>query len=329
MECLICSSNQVKIRYQGVDGFRIDRKFDIYSCRTCKVSFTHPFLTDEEYSEFHNAHQVAFNGVGDNDLVDEYINNKEIYWRKLRFIKRLSEIKKIHPNANSILDIGCGAGFFLDYLKNNGYIVSGIELSPWGYSVAKKTLNLNVKNSLIEDIKPPKKKLDIITMYDVIEHTTDPLNTLDSVKKWLNKNGYLIINLPNIDSFVSKASGKYWNKLSPPDHTLHFNRYSISHLLNKSGYKIVNIATNSGSAQESMSQLAGGLWRVPARFSNSLTNALDLQNKSFSQNKSAAVAAIKGSKKVAEGLGFAAKPLIPVINKMGKGEGLRVIAQPV
>ncbi len=327
MNCRLCGSDQVKVLYKDVDGYKINRKFDIYICAKCTIAYTHPFLTKEEYHQYHDRNQVAFNGEGSDDLVKVYMENKKAYWDKLDFSKRLNEIRHVHPKSKSILDIGCGAGFFIDYLRSEGYSVSGIELSPWGYSVAKDVLDLNVKNALIEELNPPKNKFDIITLYDVIEHTTQPELTLASIKKWLKTSGYIIINLPNIDSAVARASGKYWNKLAPPDHTFHFNAQSIGYLLKKSGYKVINIATNSGDPRETMNQLAGGLWRIPASFSTTIGSALDKQYKDYNKNKSAWLKIIKGSKKIAEKAGFVANPILPILNSLKKGEGMRVIAQ--
>ena len=326
MKCRLCDSTEVFVLHKQVDGFRINKKFDIVRCKSCKVAFTHPFLTKKEYEDFHNSHQVVFNGAGDEETVQDYLDNKELYWERLGFNKRLLFFRSIHPAAKNILDIGCGAGFMLDFLSNNDYKVAGIELSPWGHQIATKKLGLDVKNSRIEDLDPPRTKFDIITMYDVIEHTTQPSETLRSIRKWLAKDGKIVMNLPNLDSFISRAAGKHWNKLTPPDHTFHFNKPSITYLLNRSGFKVLNVATNAGSPNEFMSQLAGSTWRLPAKVSKKFSQAVETQNQQYSKNKSLHLKLIKGSKRAANKTGFAAKPILPLLSKAGYGEGMNIVA---
>jgi len=327
MKCPICNSEDINKKYKNIDGYKTNRKFDIDKCENCGVCFTNPFLSASEYSNYHKTHQVAFNGSGDEETIDEYIKNKEEQWLKLGYKYRIERIISIKPGVKRLLDIGCGAGLYLDYLKNKGYSVEGIELSPWGYNIAKNKLGLKVHNDLIENLEPPKVKFDVITLYDVIEHTTNPNTFLQEIKKWLKKDGLMIINVPNIDSKISKHAGKYWNKLSPPDHTLHFNEKSISYLLNKNGYYPFVISTNSGNPGESLSQITLAFWIYLSKYSKKISKALNKMNKPYSKNKGVYVAMLKASRVISSKLGFLAVPIISHYDKSKKGEGLNVVCR--
>ncbi len=140
MKCRICSSSNTILKYRKVDGYKVKRTFRIIECLNCKVCFTDPFLNKQEYQKYHNKHQVAFNGAGDDSVIDVYIANKESKWDGLGYAARLKSIQSIKPQAKRFLNIGCGAGLYLDYLKSKGYYVEGIELSPWGYKIATNKL---------------------------------------------------------------------------------------------------------------------------------------------------------------------------------------------
>jgi len=327
MKCKICSSNITTLKYRKVDGYKIKRTFRIVECSNCKVCFTDPFLSKQDYQSYHNKHQVAFNGSGDDSVINEYLANKEGQWYGLGYISRLQSIQRIRPQAKRFLDIGCGAGLYLDYLKSKGHYVEGIELSPWGYKVATERLGIKVHNNLLEKLKKPKIKFDVITLYDVIEHTTDPNSFLQELKKWITKDGIVVVNLPNIDSNISNAAKCYWNKLSPPDHTFHFNKESVSYLLNKNGYQPISIKTNSGDPGESLSQLTVGFWVRVAKHSKKVSNALPMLNKPLARNKPILVRILKGSRKAAFYLGPAIKPFLSHWNRKNKGEGLNIICK--
>lgn len=327
MNCKICNSINLNLKYKRVPGYKINKSFSIIECLNCGVCFTSPFLNSSQYKQYHKAHQVAFNGAGRERDIEKYLDNKESAWLGLGYENRLKIISEIKPDVKRVLDIGCGAGLFLDYLKNKGFIVEGIELSPWGYEIAKYKLGLNIKNELIENLSPPSKKFDVITLYDVIEHTTNPNNFLQVLRKWLKKDGVVIINVPNINSAISNSTKELWNKLCPPDHTFHFSQESISYLLNRNGYRPISIKTNSGDPGESLSQLVVGFWVKASRYSKKASIALSKLNKPLGRNGSMLVRIIKGSRKTAYNLGPAIKPVLRYWNKKNKGEGLNIICR--
>jgi 2-polyprenyl-3-methyl-5-hydroxy-6-metoxy-1,4-benzoquinol methylase len=325
MNCRICKANKIITKYKNVAGYKINRSFSIKECLNCGVCFTDPFLNSKEYKKYHNAHQVVFNGAGKDSDVDQYLEDKDLEWEKLGYATRLKNIIDIKPNMRRVLDVGCGAGIFLDYLKNKGFYVEGVELSPWGYNIAKNRLGLKIHNNLIENLTPPSNKFDVITLYDVLEHTTNPNDFLITLKKWLKKDGVVIINLPNIDSMISNSTKDLWNKLCPPDHTFHFNNKSISYLLNKNGYNPISITTNSGNPGESLGQLAVGTWRKVGGHNKAVAKSLKMLNKPYSSNKSLLLALIKGTRVVGNRMGFFMQPYLRRIDKKAKGEGLNIV----
>lgn len=327
MKCKICESEQVAIKYKKINGYKIKRKFDILECSNCKVSFTDPFLSKKEYQDYHNKHQVAFNGAGNDSAIVEYLDNKQEQWKGLGYLDRLNGLLKAKPDAKRVLDIGCGAGLYLDFLKNEGFYVEGIELSPWGYNIATNTLGIKVQNNLIGNLAEPKSKFDVINLYDVVEHTTDPNGFLQDLKKWIKKDGIIMINLPNMDSKISISSNRYWNKISPPDHTFHFNIESICYLLNKNGFHPISISTNNGCPGESLSQLFIGVWFALSKHSKKIHRAISEVNQPASKNKYFITYIIKGTRKGAYYFGAILRPALNRWNRKNKGEGLNIVCK--
>mgnify|MGYP003324752060 CR=1 FL=1 len=82
------------------------------------------------------------------------------------------------------------------------------------------------------------KKYDCVTLWHVLEHTKDPVSILSFVKRVLNKDGRLVIALPNTDSYDNIYYGDKWAGYDVPRHQYHFNPKSINRLISTAGLEI-------------------------------------------------------------------------------------------
>lgn len=327
-KCKVCGSWSWTDVYTDVPGFGIDRKFTIHRCAGCgTVATSHP-LRDRELSRYYDSQAVAFNGKGDDKLVESYLRNREDYWYRLGYYNRLAEIRRVFPKAKTILDIGCAAGFFLDFLREHGYETYGLEVSAWGHGIATKKLHLNVKKAHVSELKegelPP---IDVVTMYDVLEHTEDPRADLVVIKDLMEYDGKIIINLPNIDSFISRVTGSQWNKLIPPNHTFFFTAKTLRHLVEDVGFDFVSASTNNGTSSELAAELGASFWRLLGFIFPPLAQAYTCKDLPFREHKGVLVAMVKLTKKICSYLGFLVVPIMPFLTLFKKGEGLHLIAE--
>ena len=140
------------------------------------------------------------------------------------------------PKKGSILDVGCGEGSFLELMKKRGYECHGLETSKDG---AKKAMlkGLTVHNN----IKKIREKFDVITLWHVLEHITNPVSYLRQIRSLLKKNGCLIIAVPNFDSIQSKIGRDMWFHLAPPLHIFHYTTKTIEALLKRENFKVVKV----------------------------------------------------------------------------------------
>lgn len=326
VKCKICNSKKCKLIYNDVDGYRIDRSFDLYKCLNCNIVFTKLDLSDKEIQQYYDKMEIAFNGAESEKTIKNYVGSKKKFWKLLGYKDRIDEIKKFHPNAKILLDVGCGAGFFLDYAKFRGYEVYGIEISDWGYQAANKKLNIKVFKSDLDEI--PKGAIptpDVITMYDVLEHSLDPKLMLSRSYRLLKKDGILIINLPNISSFVSKINGKYWNKLIPPNHTFHFNKETLFNLVQSSKFKTEMIKTNNGSLVELAAEVVSSMWLIPAKVIPRI--GYEYGKREGPAGRNFTRLSIKATRKMFSAFGHFVLPLALVLAWTGNGEGIRMVAR--
>lgn len=314
--------------YEAVPGFGIDRQFSIHRCTVCGTTATAMPLRGKELTAYYDTQAVAFNGRGDDELVDAYLRNREDYWYRLGYYDRLAEIRQVAPGAKTILDIGCAAGFFLDCCREHGYDVYGLEISSWGHGIATNRLKLSVLKKHVSQLKkgeiPP---IDVVTMYDILEHTEDPQADLKDIRKVMRGGGTLIVNLPNMDSFMAKVTGPQWNKLIPPNHTFFFTQQTLRNLVEKVGFSFLYAKTNNGTAKEFAAELGASFWRLVGKVFPPAARAYARKDVPFSQEKSLLVALVKATKTVCGYLGFLVLPLMPILTLLKRGEGLHLVAR--
>lgn len=149
------------------------------------------------------------------------------YYRK--FIPKDKTIK--------ILDIGCGYGEFIYYLKNIGYKDSyGIDIDPRRINFAKDAGIMEVEHTdAISFLKDKKNKYDVVIARDSIEHFSKDrtLELLSSIFSSLRaERGILIIQTPNGESPLA-GRYRYWDFT----HEVIFTQNSLKNILSLAGFK--------------------------------------------------------------------------------------------
>jgi 2-polyprenyl-3-methyl-5-hydroxy-6-metoxy-1,4-benzoquinol methylase len=117
-------------------------------------------------------------------------------WCSYKYLPLLKELK----NSANILEIGCGPGYFLEFLKMAGFVkLQGIDISEEQIKIAQAK-GLNVQNiDVFQYLEYHSELFNAIIAIDFIEHFTkeEAMTLAKSLYKSLKKNGLLIIQTPN------------------------------------------------------------------------------------------------------------------------------------
>ncbi len=159
------------------------------------------------------------------------------YWKSVyRNIKY-----KILKKNDKILEIGSNDGYLCKQFQKNGFKIYGIDASSKMSKIANKnkikTFNLifNKKNS--EIVKKKAGSFDVIIANNVLNHSNDPFEFINSVSNILNKSGYFVFEVPYWLNLVKK---KQFDQIYH-EHINYFTVKAIQHLLKKTKLFITDI----------------------------------------------------------------------------------------
>jgi len=213
--------------------------FDLVQCLSCGLVYVKNQPPDSELkniysfnSGYHKCFQAALSWQ-----TKKQLNSGKRYY---------GYIKKYKKNGR-ILDIGCSAGFFLKAAKENGWETYGLEISDDTAEIARKRYRLNVLTGVLNENTFPAGYFDVVSMWDIIEHVSDPMKTMFIVNKILAPHGVVILSTPNIDGLFPrlayKMSGRMndWLHPEPPYHLFQFSKKTIARLLKDSGFRLLEI----------------------------------------------------------------------------------------
>jgi len=225
--CPICSDSKCCFKYQKASYF-------IYKCANCSVHFVHPQPSKNEILAIYDADYFKRGNKYNRYSTNRIIERQEV----VNELKNLQKIKK-YKSYGKLLDCGCATGKFLYAAKKEGFDISGLEVSTSAAESASNLLKIEIENCELMQSIHKQGSLDVITLWDVIEHVQNPLMVLNMANSLLKSDGILAFSTGDISSLWAKVTGKYWQLLTPPQHLFFYNQKSIKEILELSRFELL------------------------------------------------------------------------------------------
>ncbi|MBX3048333.1 MAG: class I SAM-dependent methyltransferase [Anaerolineales bacterium] len=238
--CNLCGADEYEVvyppRYEEAKPDEIANTFrssgdevlldQLVRCKSCGLLYLNPRLRSD----------VVIGGYSDG--TDELFVSQAA-GRERTFAKSLKLIERLRPSRGRLLDVGTAGGSFLAVAQRAGWQVAGCEPNRWMSEWAKQHYGLDVVPGTIHDMQLADESFDVVSLWDVLEHTPDPKTTLAECARVLKPGGLLVVNYPDIDSLVARLMGRRWVFLLSV-HLYYFTPPTLKRMLAEMGLNVLS-----------------------------------------------------------------------------------------
>lgn len=240
-------------QYDQLEPFKVIPKLNrkIVKCRKCGLVFVNPMEMSSLTLDFeggkkrelkYNRMKCAAELEGKHD---EEVINREATVRTLHFRSRQKIIER-HLNGGSLLDVGCGRGFFLSNFVGTNVDYFGVEPRRRISEEAGKRVGTDkIFCGTLREAKFPTGRFDVVTMINLIEHLASPSDALKEANRVMKKGGILFIETPNVESFMARILGHRWHAFLESEHHCFFSARTLKKMLDKSGFGVLSTTTGN------------------------------------------------------------------------------------
>jgi 2-polyprenyl-3-methyl-5-hydroxy-6-metoxy-1,4-benzoquinol methylase/predicted RNA-binding Zn-ribbon protein involved in translation (DUF1610 family) len=211
------------------------RRATWWRCPACGLLLVHPQPEREALAELYEA---AY-----------YTKPKDHSPKNLRkWGDRVRTIETVCPPCR-VLDVGCGGGEFLTNALKRGWEAWGLELAAGAVKAMPEPVQRRVTVGTLEEAPFPEESFDALTYFDVIEHVRDPLHFLRSGRRYLRRDGMLVITTPDAGSLKARLKGRFWKYLDFNRylHLYHFSAETLERALTATGFEVARWFRRTGT----------------------------------------------------------------------------------
>lgn len=217
------------------DTFAVYPPTTLYRCACCGCGFYLPAWAASE--AFYDALQT------DSDTY--YLEDKWEYQQALRLARP----------GDRVLDVGCGAGCFLELARSRGAIGVGIETAPCARTLAEAR-GFDVHDCDIADAEAPVgHEFDMVCAFQVLEHIVDPVAFARAMADRARPGGTLVLGVPNAEGSLRWDKDCSFN--IPPHHLTTWTGGALRALADKLGLSVIELANEPLDIVHHWGYLAG------------------------------------------------------------------------
>lgn len=258
-------------------------------CRACSLMFLNPLPTPAQLERLYGKEYFTDRANYNREEKDrKFIQESDkLDFAQLRSDKFTDYMLANYPGRRfQYLEVGCGPGYTLKSLQALGWQAHGLEISEHAADFARQHLGLPVVTGNIETTQEfQENQFNLVYMGDVIEHLLSPSATIAKFAHIIEPGGLLILALPSTLNLPTLrlglgaygVLGRQRKMDIPPYHLYEFTPRTIRALLEKHGFKVVDLKNSvkkpsqirlGGNPVEQVSKLVG---QYPTYYLNRVT----------------------------------------------------------
>ena len=233
-ECPLCGGTN--LHYLLTRSYQ-DATWHLAHCKSCDLHFTDPTPNARQihgfYAEDFHVHIRA-----------EGASEKAFSQRFQRYVDWITTFVK----SGRSIDIGCATGLLPKLLKDRGFQAEGLEYNANSAEWGSTHYGIRIRVGGIEQLESEADTYDLVTLTEVVEHTTHPVQFLNGVNRILKSRGYALVTFPDIScpksryyQWLSNITHREWAWITCriPTHIWEFSYKTAKATFEQAGFSIV------------------------------------------------------------------------------------------
>ncbi|MBI3565181.1 MAG: class I SAM-dependent methyltransferase [Elusimicrobia bacterium] len=143
--------------------------------------------------------------------------------------------------GRKLLEVGCFTGEFLRLAKGAGFEVRGFELQDHAVRIAEETLPGVVTKTDVDDDNIAGHSYDVVCLFGVVEHVTDPRRLIKRSVELLSPGGRIFIQTPDRNSWPARIMGAHWPPYAPVEHIHLMTGAALEAILSECGCEVMSM----------------------------------------------------------------------------------------
>jgi 2-polyprenyl-3-methyl-5-hydroxy-6-metoxy-1,4-benzoquinol methylase len=229
ISCIVCGADRPKPHWDcGSFGF--------VRCAACGHVYQNPQPMPDDlvdrYDEEYSSYEVE--------------NSENFLDLMLKGLSDVSFFPRVEAGGvdRSLLDVGCATGALLEYAREQGYAVQGVEVCVPAAEYGRRERGVPIAVGTLEEVELGRR-YGAAHFSHVIEHVPDPRVFLRQVRDLLVDRGFMVVVTPNTAGLQARMFGNTWRS-AIADHVHLFSKRNLRRVLDEEGFEIVASKTWGG-----------------------------------------------------------------------------------
>jgi SAM-dependent methyltransferase len=207
-------------------------------CTRCTLEFAHPLhrnrdpraLFEDAYQgrESTNAMKDFHRRIEQRHVILDQLRDPHLWFWTPAFEDVLDWLKASYPKGSTVLEIGCGLGFFLHALRDAGFRAVGLDVAQTVVELNRQD-GFDVWHGPVETLPAGWVEPDAVVAFFMLHHIEDPLSFLRAIHERAPRAGLALA--------VYGPTNKGEAASFPPRTLIRWNTASLQTALQQAGYE--------------------------------------------------------------------------------------------
>jgi SAM-dependent methyltransferase len=243
--CPLCESRDSRLCFRSCDVlYGAPGTYAVVACNACGLKYVNPRPTSDALAKHYPPDYFASRPPEAMPPSQRWFHALQLKSAALTRLRKIERVAGRLGPGMRLLDVGCGLNELVRQTillrKADGL---GLEFNPAVVKYVSEIRKVPIAQGSLNTGTFKDGEFDVVSMMQYLEHEPNPRDVLAQARRVLKPGGHVIIEIPYIDGLPGRLFGPRWGALDVPRHLVFYNRDTLGHMLEKTGFELVHSHT--------------------------------------------------------------------------------------